>query len=250
MPMALYSPSPRTVSNAYAARPSPCGSVQQHASMVQRIARQMLQKLPANIELDDLVQVGMMGLVDAMQRFDAEKDVQFETFATTRIRGAMLDNLRNADWAPRSLRKQQKELTASIQKLEHALGRPPKDSELAAHMGLELQELQLLKYHVQTAQMTSLECLSAEDSDESYLSKYVSNECSVQDVLEKKQERILLLSALQTLTEREQYIMSMYYEHEMKLKEIGSVLDLTESRVSQILSQCIIKIKKKSFSNV
>lgn len=245
--MALYTPtSGRAAAAAYSQQstaPS-MGALQQYTPMVNQLARQLLSKLPASVALDDLVQSGMLGLIDAMQRFDPSQGVQFETFASQRVRGAMLDELRAADWAPRALRKQQKDLNACVQKLQHQLGRDPKDSEIAASMGLALDELQSLQAQVSASQMPSLEGLSGED-DDAYLDRHgpVDVGGSPDAKLGDARMRTALVQAIEGLPERDQQIMAMYYEHEMTLKEIAMVYGITESRVSQLHSQTVAKLR-------
>lgn len=245
--MALYTPTfGRAAAAAYSQQsmaPS-MGALQQYTPMVNKLARHLLSKLPASVALDDLVQSGMLGLIDAMQRFDPSQGVQFETFASQRVRGAMLDELRAADWAPRALRKQQKDLNACVQKLQHQLGRDPKDSEIAAFMGLALDELQSLQAQVSASQMPSLEGLSG-DEDDAYLDRHgpVDVGGSPDAKLGDARMRASLVQAIEALPERDQQIMGMYYEHEMTLKEIAMVFGITESRVSQLHSQTVAKLR-------
>lgn len=247
--MALYTPTPtpgRAAIAAYSQQSSApaMGALQQYTPMVNQLARQLLSKLPANVALDDLVQSGMLGLMDAMQRFDPSQGAQFETFASQRVRGAMLDELRAADCAPRALRKQQKELNACVQKLQHRLGRQPKDSEIALDMGLAIDELQSLQAQVSASQMSSLEGLSGED-DDAYLDRHgpVDGAGSPDAKLGDARMRAALVQAINALPERDQQIMGMYYEHEMTLKEIAMVFGITESRVSQLHSQTVAKLR-------
>jgi len=220
--------------------------LKQYGPLVRRLAHQMIAKLPANVELDDLIQVGMIGLNDALGRFDAGQGVQFETFATQRIRGAMLDELRGTDWMSRGNRRQQRSIESAVHKLEQKLGRAPAESEIAAEMGLSLSDYQELLGKVRGTQLVYLEDMSGDDGDDDYLDRHVT----VEDVnplamLQDRRMREALVEAIKHLPEREQYVMSMYYEHDMNLKEIAAVLGVTESRVCQLHSQSIARLRVK-----
>jgi RNA polymerase sigma factor for flagellar operon FliA len=221
-------------------------TLKQYSPLVRRLAHQMIAKLPANVEIDDLIQVGMIGLTDAMTRFDAAQGVQFETFATQRIRGAMLDELRGADWMSRGTRKQQREIEAAVHKLEQQLGRAPQESEIAKSMGLTLGDYQELLGKVRGTQLIYLEDMSGDDGDADFLDRHVGTE--EENPLAQLQDRRMreaLVEAIKTLPEREQYVMSMYYEQDMNLKEIAAVLGVTESRVCQLHSQSIARLRAK-----
>ena len=140
--------------------------LKQYSPLVRRLAHQMIAKLPANVEIDDLIQVGMIGLTDALSRFDAQQGVQFETFATQRIRGAMLDELRGADWMSRGTRKQQRSIESAVRTLEQKLGRAPHESEIAKEMGVSLAEYQELLGKVRGTQLVHLEDMSGDEGDD------------------------------------------------------------------------------------
>ncbi|UZD55754.1 RNA polymerase sigma factor FliA [Caldimonas aquatica] len=219
--------------------------LQQYSPLVRRLAHQMIAKLPANVEIDDLIQVGMIGLNDALSRYDAAHGVQFETFATQRIRGAMLDELRGADWMSRGTRKQQRMIEAAVHKLEQRLGRPPQESEIAREMGITLAEYQDLLNKVRGTQLVYIEDIGGSDKDD-YLDRHVADtEADPLRILNDQRLRRALVEAIKTLPEREQYVMSMYYEQDMNLKEIAAVLGVTESRVCQLHSQSIARLRVK-----
>lgn len=219
--------------------------LQQYSPLVRRLAHQMIAKLPANVEIDDLIQVGMIGLNDALSRYDAGQGVQFETFATQRIRGAMLDELRGADWMSRGTRKQQRMIEAAVHRLEQRLGRPPQESEIAREMGITLAEYQDLLNKVRGTQLVYLEDIGGSDEDD-YLDRHVADtEADPLRMLNDQRLRRALVEAIKTLPEREQYVMSMYYEQDMNLKEIAAVLGVTESRVCQLHSQSIARLRVK-----
>jgi RNA polymerase sigma factor FliA len=220
--------------------------LKQYRPLVRRLAHQMIAKLPANVELDDLIQVGMIGLTDALSRFDAAQGVQFETFATQRIRGAMLDELRGNDWMSRGSRRQQREIETAVHRLEQKLGRAPAESEIAAEMGLALGDYQELLGKVRGTQLVYLEDMSGDEGDNDYLDRHVGDEtANPLAQLQDQRMREALVAAIKSLPEREQYVMSMYYEHDMNLKEIAAVLKVTESRVCQLHSQSIARLRVK-----
>jgi len=220
--------------------------LRQYSPLVRRLAHQMIAKLPANVELDDLIQVGMMGLSDALSRFDAAQGVQFETFATQRIRGAMLDELRGNDWMSRGDRRHQRTIEAAVHKLEQKLHRAPTESEIAQEMGLSLADYQELLTKVRGTQLIYLEDMSGDDGDEDYLDRHVHDEeANPLGRLQDQRMRQALVEAIKNLPEREQYVMSMYYEHDMNLKEIAAVLKVTESRVCQLHSQSIARLRTR-----
>ena len=218
----------------------------QYSPLVRRLAHQMIAKLPANVEIDDLIQVGMIGLSDALSRFDAGQGVQFETFATQRIRGAMLDELRGADWMSRGTRKQQRDIESAVHKLEQKLGRPPQESEIAKEMGLTLSDYQEMLGKVRGTQLIYLEDMSGDDGDSDYLDRHVADEGNDPlSLIQDHRMREALVEAIKNLPEREQFVMSMYYEQDMNLKEIAAVLGVTESRVCQLHSQSIARLRVK-----
>ncbi len=225
--------------------------LRQHVPLVRRIAHHMIAKLPPNVELDDLIQVGMMGLSEALSRYEAAQGVQFETFASQRIRGAMLDELREGDWMSRSSRKSQKDIEHAVQRMEQKLGRSPLESEIAEELGLSLTDYQSLLGKVRGTQLVYLEDMNrGGEDDDSFLDRHVAdNEADPMAVLRDQRLKASLVAAIKTLPEREQYIMGMYYEHDMNLKEIAAVLGVTESRVCQLHSQSIARLRAKMRSH-
>jgi RNA polymerase sigma factor for flagellar operon FliA len=206
----------------------------------------MIAKLPANVEIDDLIQVGMIGLNDALCRFDPAQGVQFETFATQRIRGAMLDELRGSDWMSRGDRKHQRTIETAVHKLEQKLGRAPSETEIAAEMGMKLTEYQELLGKVRGTQLVYVEDMSGDDGDEDFLDRHmVDADANPLGRLSDRKMREALVAAIENLPQREQYVMSMYYEHDMNLKEIAAVLGVTESRVCQLHSQSIARLRTR-----
>ncbi len=224
--------------------------IKQYQPLVRRLAHHMMAKLPASVEVDDLIQVGLIGLSDALTRFEASQGVQFETFATQRIRGAMLDELRDNDWMSRGSRKSQKEIEVAMRKLEHKFGRSPAESEIAAELGMSLPDYQSLLGKVRGTQLVYLEDMSRGDDDDTFLDRHVADaDADPLNMLRDQRLRQGLVQAIKTLPEREQYIMSMYYEQDMNLKEIAAVLEVTESRVCQLHSQSIARLRAKMRSH-
>ena len=220
--------------------------LKQYSPLVRRLAHQMIAKLPANVELDDLIQVGMIGLADALTRFDPEQGVQFETFATQRIRGAMLDELRGTDWMSRGDRRHQRTIEGAVHRLEQRLGRAPHEGEIAKELGMTLVAYQELLGKVRGTQLIYLEDMSGDDGDVDFLDRHVGDEtANPLAILKDMRMREALVEAIKVLPEREQYVMSMYYEHDMNLKEIAAVLKVTESRVCQLHSQSIARLRSK-----
>jgi RNA polymerase sigma factor for flagellar operon FliA len=189
----------------------------------------------------------MIGLNDALGRFDAAQGVQFETFATQRIRGAMLDELRGSDWMSRGSRRQQRSIEAAVHRLEQRLGRAPHESEIAKEMELSLTEYQELLGKVRGTQLVYLEDMTGDGEDDDYLDRHMAptDEANPLGLLQDRRMREALVEAIKNLPEREQYVMSMYYEHDMNLKEIAAVLGVTESRVCQLHSQSIARLRVK-----
>ena len=225
--------------------------IKQYQPLVRRLAHHMMAKLPASVEVDDLIQVGLIGLADALTRFEAAQGVQFETFATQRIRGAMLDELRENDWMSRGSRKSQKEIETAMRRVENKLGRAPKESEIAAELGMSLVDYQTLLGKVRGTQLVYLEDMSGRsEDDDSYLDRHVADsDADPLNMLRDQKLREALVAAIKLLPEREQFIMSMYYEQDMNLKEIAAVLEVTESRICQLHSQSIARLRAKMRSH-
>lgn len=225
--------------------------IRQYQPLVRKLAHHMMAKLPPSVEVDDLIQVGLIGLSEALSRYEAAQGVQFETFATQRIRGAMLDELRENDWMSRGSRKSQKDIEVAMRKLEHSLGRTPLESEIAVEMGLSLEDYQSLLSKVRGTQLVYLEDMSRSgEDDDTFLDRHVADvEADPLNVLRDQRLRAGLVAAIKGLPEREQYIMSMYYEQDMNLKEIAAVLDVTESRICQLHSQSIARLRAKMRSH-
>ena len=221
-------------------------AVERYAPMVRRVAAQMIARLPANVEMDDLVQAGMMGLMDALTRYESGHGAQFETFAMQRIRGAMIDELRGADWLPRSVRRNQRAIETAIHAVEQRLKRSATEAEVAAELRVSLTEYQQMLGDAHGGQLLYLDDLGASEGDDGFLDRHAAPEG--EDPLRKVDDarfRAALAAAIEALPEREKQVMGMYYEHDMNLKEIGAVLGVTESRVCQLHSQAVARLRGK-----
>lgn len=217
--------------------------VVQYAPLVKRIAHHMAARLPSSVEVDDLIQAGLIGLLDAVGHYDQSQGAQFETYATQRIRGAMLDELREADWAPRSVRKSMRTIEAAIRKLEQKLGRQPSEQELANEMKVPLAEFQQMLQDARGHQLVYYEDYQAEGDDDFFERHSADQRPGPLGQIENGDFRAALVEAIKVLPEREQLLMSLYYEEELNLKEIGAVLGVTESRVSQLHSQAVARLR-------
>ena len=222
--------------------------LRKYSGLVHKLAHHMMAKLPASVEVDDLIQVGMIGLTEALARYEPSQGVQFETFASQRIRGAMLDELRDSDWMSRGSRKMQKDIEHAVQRLEQRLHRVPKESEIAEEMGMSLSDYQQALAKVRGTQLVYLEDMAGRgDEEDHFLDRYLPTDAQAdpQTLLGDQRMRTALVGAINKLPEREQYVMSMYYEHDMNLKEIAAVLGVTESRVCQLHSQSIARLRAR-----
>jgi RNA polymerase sigma factor for flagellar operon FliA len=217
--------------------------VRELAPLVKRIAHHMMAALPPSVEIDDVIQSGMMGLLDAARRYQTSEGAQFETYAVQRIRGAMLDGLRQCDWLPRGVRRSLREVEKMISRLEQQNGRPPSEAELAKAMGMSLADYQKLLQDARGYQIVSYEDFSA-DEDDSFLDRYaIDHDADPLHMLEDRGLREALVEGIEELPEREKLVMGLYYEQELNLREIGEVLGVSESRVCQIHTQAIARLR-------
>lgn len=215
----------------------------QYMPLVRRQALTLQVRLPASIELDDLIQAGMVGLLEALGRFDASQGATFATFASQRIRGAMMDELRTRDWLPRSVRRSARAVDNAVRRLEQQLGRPPEESEIARDLAMPLNEYQQLLNDTNSGQLLPFEELVAEGSEPA---KEDANNLPFDQLLDH-QQRQSLIDAIEALPEREKLLMALYYQEELNLKEVGAVLGVTESRVSQLHSQAISRLRARLY---
>jgi len=214
---------------------------------VRYIARRIHERLPRHVPFEDLVHAGVIGLIDALHKFDASKHVQFGSYAKFRIRGAILDSLREMDWGPRDLRRKARQLEEAHNRLRSELGRTPSEQELAAALNLELHELQLLLGEIDGLEVGSLKVQSPRDGKEEDLCEYLPNDPEDTPLLVcmRSEMKELLTQAIAELPEKERQVLSLYYFEELTMKEVGAVLGVGESRVSQIHSMAVIRLRAR-----
>lgn len=213
--------------------------------LVKYQAARILNRLPSHVELNDLVNYGIIGLMDAVDKFDPSKGVKFKTYAELRIRGSILDGLRELDWVPRSYRRRQRELERAYRKLENELGRGAEDEEVAAELGIELEEFFSLLDNLKGITIGQLEALDR-DGEESVV-EYIPDrdENSPRYLLEKRELKRLLADCMDRIPEKERLVLSLYYFEGLTMKEVGRVLDVTESRVSQLHSKALMRLRAR-----
>lgn len=221
--------------------------IAQYAPLVRRQALQMLARLPASVELDDLMQAGMMGLLDAVRRYQQMADAQFETYAITRIRGSMLDELRSQDWLPRSVRSKSRQIENAVAQLRQRLMTEPTDEEIAAELELSLDDYHDLLEDAAGVQIVSYEDLNFRNEDPGgdvldFLHSDEHNDNPL-DLLMSGELRSALIQALDTLPEREKLLFALQFQEDLNQKEIAAVMEITEGRVSQLRSQAIARIR-------
>lgn len=216
--------------------------VRTHAPLVKRIAYHLKGRLPANVEVSDLIQAGMIGLLDAARHYVPSRTANFETYASIRIRGAMLDELRKTDWTPRSVYRKLREVTEVVRQLEKETGRSPEEAEIVRRLGISAAE-----YNQILSDATSCRVLSLTSDEEDNEATDVPDEngLSPASALEESSFHDALTEAVAALPERERMVMSLYYDEELNLKEIGLVLGVTESRVCQIHGQALLRLRSR-----
>jgi RNA polymerase sigma factor FliA len=217
----------------------------QYAPLVRRLGLQLVAKMPASVDLDDLIQAGMIGLLDAASRYKEDQGAQFETYASQRIRGAMLDELRNNDWLPRSLRKTSREVESAVHKVEQRLGRSASEAEIAEHLQLPLDAYQSMLQDLHGSQLIYYEDFDRSADDEPFLDRHCVDHTDPLSALLDESLRAALVDAIEKLPEREKLLMSLYYERGMNLREIGAVMDVSESRVCQLHSQAVARLRTR-----
>ncbi len=221
--------------------------IQRFAPLVKRIAYHLMARLPSSVQVDDLVQNGMLGLLDTINRFEAGMGAQFETYAAQRVRGAMLDGLRENDWLPRSLRRDFRRIEEAIAQLEQQYGRAPSEQELAKALSMTLAEYQKMLQDARGHQLISFEDM-VEDGEDDYLERHLKDETNEpSQLLENQNLQTLLTQGIEQLPEREKLMMALYYEQDLNLREIGEVMGVTESRVCQLHSQAVARLRARIF---
>jgi RNA polymerase sigma factor FliA len=235
------------MSSAHAYAPAGAGSIEElvveHAALVKRIAYHLIARLPASVDVEDLIQAGMIGLMEAAGNYSTTGGANFATFAGIRIRGAMLDEVRKLDWTPRSVHRRMREMSRAIAEIEHREGRDARDPEIAAALGVSQDEYHALLQDAASARLASLDELSEDEHavvDHDALSenepfRHLYDAGFTQQLAEE----------IERLPEREQLVMSLYYDDELNLREIGEVLGVTESRVCQIHGQALTRLRAR-----
>jgi RNA polymerase sigma factor for flagellar operon FliA len=217
--------------------------VERHAPLVKRIAHHLVARLPASVLVDDLIQAGMIGLLEAAKNFDGSKGASFETFAGIRIRGSMLDEIRKGDWTPRSVHKNSRAITQAISQVEKATGRDARDIDVAERLQVSVQEYHTMLNEVNAGKLVGIEDLGVSE-DVLTTDATKGQDSPFENMLQGSFQKALA-QAITTLPEREAIVLSLYYDEELNLREIGEVLEVSESRVSQIHSQAMLKLKSK-----
>ncbi len=218
--------------------------VDQHTNLVKRIAHHMVARLPANVQVDDLIQAGMIGLLEASRNFETGKGASFETFAGIRIRGSMLDEIRRGDWAPRSVHRNSRMLAEAVRQVENETGRDARDVEVAEKLDMPLDEYHRILNDVTSGRIIGIEDLGVSEDVIVSGGQDATHDEPFADT-EQSAFQGALADSIRGLPERESLVLSLYYDEELNLKEIGQILDVSESRVSQIHSQAMVRLKSR-----
>lgn len=216
--------------------------VEQYAPLVKRIAHHLMARLPASVVLDDLIQAGMLGLLEAMRKYDPGKGASFETYAGIRIRGAIIDEVRRGDWTPRSVHRNGRRVSEAIAAVERRTGRDASDSDVAAELGISIDAYHALLQDSAESRLFSFDEL-AESGEHSAGEQFAGSGPGPSQQIQSGAFKEALARAIEGLPEREKLVLALYYDEELNLKEIGKVLGVTESRVSQIHSQAAARLR-------
>jgi len=222
---------------------NPNEQIMQHAPLVKRIAYHLLNKLPDSVQVDDLIQAGMLGLLEAIKHYDASQGASFDTYAGIRVRGAMLDEVRRNDWTPRSVHKKSRMVTDAIRLLENKTGNEAKDIDIAEYLGIDIEEYHHILQDSVNCRLFSIDELT--NTDNHFSDQSISNLKEPLDDLTRDGFQKALAIAIAQLPEREQLVISLYYDEELNLREIGEVLNISESRVSQISTQALLRLRSR-----
>ena len=223
----------------------PNARIEEFAPLVKRIAYHMMMRMPASVQVDDLIQAGMIGLIEAAQKYDSSKGASFETYAGIRIRGAIVDEMRRGDWAPRSVHRNSRRIAQAIKAVEARVGRDAQDAEVAAELEVPLAEYFTMLQDSNCSRLYSYEETFGEEDSNIDASETSSAFASPFEGLQREGLKKALTEAITQLPERERMVLALYYNEELNLKEIGLVLGVSESRVSQIHSQAAARLKAR-----
>lgn len=219
--------------------------IEEHAPLVKRIAYHMMMRMPASVQVDDLIQAGMIGLIEAAQKYDGSRGASFETYAGIRIRGAIVDEMRRGDWAPRSVHRNARRISQAIRTVEARVGRDALDAEVAEELGVSLNEYFTMLQDSNGSRLFSYEETFGEEDSNIDASEANDDFVSPYEGLQRDGLKKALTNAITQLPERERMVLALYYNEELNLKEIGLVLGVSESRVSQIHSQATARLKSR-----
>lgn len=223
--------------------------VRQYSPLVKYVAGKVAIGMPHNVDFDDLVGFGVFGLIDAIEKFDPNKHVKFKTYAVTRIRGAIFDELRSIDWVPRSVRQKSREIEDTVHRLEASLGRSASDKEIAREMGMSEHDFQKTMMKVSGTSILSLNDVwyTGEDNDKVSIVDSIESPQSLNPdtIVEKEEIKRVIVQAISELPEKEKKVLVLYYYEDLTLKEIGKVLEVTESRISQLHTKAIMRLRSK-----
>lgn len=220
-------------------------NIEDYAPLVKRIAYHMMMRMPASVQVDDLIQAGMIGLIEASQKYDMSRGASFETYAGIRIRGAIVDEMRRGDWVPRSVHRNARRVSQAIAAVEARTGRDATDAEVAEELGVSLGEYFVMLQDSNSSRLFSYEETFGEEDSNIDASEHSSAFTSPLDGMQRDGLKRALVEAIRQLPEREQLVLSLYYDQELNLKEIGLVLGVSESRVSQIHSQAAARLRNR-----
>ncbi len=219
--------------------------VLRHADLVKRIAYHLVSRMPPNVEVDDLIQAGMIGLLDAAKHYSATKGANFETYAGIRIRGAMLDEVRKSDWTPRSVHRSMREMADVVRKIENAKGHDATPADIAQGLGVSMEEYHKLVQDAASCRVFSFDQMGGGDDESSPADHARDDGPGPFDHIEDEGFRDALAGAIDQLPEREKLVLSLYYDQDMNLREIGEVLEVSESRVCQIHGQALVRLRAR-----
>ncbi len=223
--------------------------IRQYMPLVKYVAGKVAVGMPANVEFDDLVGFGQFGLLDAIEKYDPDKKVKFKTYAVTRIRGSIFDELRQLDWVPRSVRQKSREIENAIVDLEAKLGRSASDEEIAKQMGVSEEEYQQTVMKVSGTSILSLNDVwySGNDNDHMSIGDSIESPSSLNPdvIVEREEIRRVIIEAINELPEKEKMVIVLYYHEDLTFKEIGQVLEVSESRISQLHTKANLRLRAK-----